>query len=131
VDVGFGDAWIAPLPLRDGFSRVERQKTVALERFDGGWLYSEGDGTRSDPQFAFTEDPLSLADFEEMNVWQQTSPDSHFTRRRVCSLLTRDGRITLAGDRLIETGADGRTESVVDAADVPSVLRERFGVDLT
>jgi N-hydroxyarylamine O-acetyltransferase len=130
VDVGFGDAWIAPLPLRDGFSRRERRKVVALERFEDGWLYSEDTGAGPAPQFAFTEEPLGLADFEDMNVWQQTSPDSGFTGRRVCSLLTADGRVTLANDRLIETGADGRTEETVDPADVPVLLRERFGVEL-
>jgi N-hydroxyarylamine O-acetyltransferase len=66
-----------------------------------------------------------------MCLHQQTSPDSHFTRKRVCSLATADGRITLSGDRLITTSGGTRTETAVDGEEgFRSALRERFRIIL-
>jgi N-hydroxyarylamine O-acetyltransferase len=40
--------------------------------------------------------PHEYADYEEMCRYHQTSPQSHFTRRRICSRATADGRVTLS-----------------------------------
>jgi N-hydroxyarylamine O-acetyltransferase len=61
--------------------------------------------------------------------YHQTSPDSHFTRNRVCSLATLHGRVTLSGMRLIIT-SNGRKEAQVLAAEADwhAALRDHFGI---
>ena len=63
--------------------------------------------------------------------YQQTSPDSSFTKKSVCSLATRDGRITLSNGRLIVT-AEGRREerNVASVEEYRTLLRAHFGFDI-
>jgi N-hydroxyarylamine O-acetyltransferase len=49
-----------------------------------------------------------------MCVWQQTSPDSSFTTRRVCTRATLNGRITLRDMLLITTVNGQRSERQLD-----------------
>ena len=66
-----------------------------------------------------------------MCVWQQTSPDSSFTTRRICSRATPEGRITLSDLRLITTINGQRSERLLEhEADYESALQEHFGIVL-
>jgi N-hydroxyarylamine O-acetyltransferase len=132
ADVGFGDAFVEPLPLLDGFEREEPGRTVGLVRRGDDWLYRERrHGGGWETQFAFTTRPHPLADFAERNEWQQTSADSHFTRGRVASRLTATGRVTLSGDRLITTTHGRRAETrLTGEDDVRAALADHFGIVL-
>ena len=79
-------------------------------------------------EYLFTLDPHELGDYAPMCDWQQTSPDSSFTKKRVCSVATPDGRVTLTADKLIVTTAGVREERDVGAEEWEEVLRERFGI---
>jgi N-hydroxyarylamine O-acetyltransferase len=73
----------------------------------------------------------SLADFVPTCWWQQTSPESHFTRSTICSRLTEDGRISLSGRTLIRTSGGSRTEQELPAdAAVLAAYRDHFGIML-
>lgn len=129
ADVGFGDGFIEPLPLRHGVVAHERGKDVGLVREGGWWHYRErADDGKWRTQFVFTTAPHPLADFEPRNLWQQTSPESHFTRGPVVSRLTPTGRLTLRGTHLITTTLGRREEAVLDEADVPAALAGHFGI---
>ncbi|MGW5241258.1 arylamine N-acetyltransferase family protein [Monashia sp. NPDC004114] len=132
VDVGFGDAFVEPIPLRDGAGHHELGKDVGLERdVDGTWLYRERrDGEEWHTQYVFTSEPHPLAAFAERNLWQQTSPDSHFTQKSVVSRLTETGRITLSDRRLITTTHGRRDERELDEAAASAALAEHFGIVL-
>lgn len=130
TDVAFGDAFEAPLPLLDGFERAERAKRVRLVRRGDRWAWQGDGGEGWQGGYTFSTVPRRLADFAAMNVWQQTAPESVFRTRPMCTRLTADGRVTIAGDRLIETGPAGRRETVLADGELPQVLRERFGVVL-
>ena len=135
VDVGFGDAFLEPLPLEDGFSRQEGEKAVGLARAeDGGWGYCEDHGNGWGAQYLFSTRTRRMAEFEDRNRWQQTSPQSHFTQKRVASRVTESGRVTLslaAGARRLITTEDGvRSERDVPAADVARVLEQHFSIRL-
>jgi N-hydroxyarylamine O-acetyltransferase len=81
--------------------------------------------------YSFTEIPRQYADFVDRCVYQQTSPDSHFTQAMLCSLATPEGRITIAGDRLITTIGDERQEQEIrDEADLHDLLLTHFGIEL-
>jgi N-hydroxyarylamine O-acetyltransferase len=61
--------------------------------------------------------------------FHQTSPDSHFTKGRVCSRATEDGRVTLTDMRLITTSEQVRHERTLESQDeYDRVLREQFGI---
>ncbi len=47
-------------------------------------------------QYRFTLQPYEYADYAEMCRYHQTSPQSHFTRARICSRATEQGRVTLS-----------------------------------
>lgn len=130
ADVGFGDAFIEPLRLLDGEQRAEPGKDVGLAREGDDWHYRERrTGSEWHTQYVFSPTPHPLADFEARNVWQQTSPESHFTRSRVASRLTPTGRVTLSGDRLITTTHGRRHEERLSGEDaVAAALAEHFGL---
>ncbi len=65
-----------------------------------------------------------------MCQFHQTSPESGFTKRWICSKATPDGRITVANRRLIVTGEGRREESVLSTDDeLRQCLRDHFGIE--
>lgn len=86
------------------------------------------------PQYRLETRPRVLGDFAAGAWWHSTHPLSHFTRSLVCSRLTEDGgRITLSGRVLKTTAADGacETRELATDAEVLTVYRERFGIELS
>ena len=80
-------------------------------------------------QYRFTLRPHVLADFAERCRFHQTSPESHFTQGRLCTLPTPGGRITLSEMRLITTAGGQRAERMLSSeAEYAAILRETFGV---
>jgi N-hydroxyarylamine O-acetyltransferase len=81
------------------------------------------------PQYGFTLRSYQLADFAGMCHYHQTSPESHFTQKRVCSLATPAGRVTLSDMRLIITQNGERQERILASQEeYAKALREYFGV---
>ena len=131
ADVGFGDSFREPLLLDEQGAQSQEWGAYRIAR-DGEQLTLERrDGDLWKPQYRFTLRPYQFADFAEMCRYHQTSPDSHFTQRRTCSLATIDGRITLTDMRLITTTGEGRHErELTDEHEYEAILRERFGMQL-
>ncbi len=126
ADVGFGDSFTAPLRLDDPGDQIRDGQTYRLERSDGRVTLLQ-EGTR---QYAFTLTPRRMPEFQGMCDALQTPP-GHFTDAPICSLLTEDGRVSLAGMRLITTTSAGRVErELADEGERAAVLLETFGVDL-
>jgi N-hydroxyarylamine O-acetyltransferase len=84
-----------------------------------------------DPQYRIERRERALADFVPTCWWQQTSPDSHFTRSTICSRLTGEGRISLSGRTLIRASGGTRTEQDLGAdSEVLAAYRDHFGIAL-
>ena len=81
-------------------------------------------------QYAFTTQPRAFADFEPMCRYHQTSPESIFTRKQICTLATPDGRVSLEDNHLIITHHGAREEREVAPEEKAGLLRELFGIDL-
>jgi N-hydroxyarylamine O-acetyltransferase len=63
--------------------------------------------------------------------YHQASPESHFTRRRICSRATPAGRISLSDLKLIETSDEHRNEREFTGEEQwRSTLEELFGIEL-
>lgn len=131
ADVGFGDSFLEPLLLDKESEQTQGARAyrfvldgdhrILLQRnFDGSWA----------PQYRFNLVPHVYTDYEEMCVHQQTSPESHFTKGRICTRATATGRITLSELRLITTlNAGERSEQeLTDEAEYSAALRQHFGI---
>src|SRR5260221_14062802 len=81
-------------------------------------------------QYRFTLKPYHYSDFAEICRYHETSSQSHFTRARICSRATTDGRITLSGLRLITSADDGlRQERILtNDEEYATILRDHFGI---
>ena len=129
ADVGFGDTFVEPLLFVSGASREESGQRFGVANEGGIWEIFKQDKDGKAALYRFADVPRRLSDFEDMNQYQQTSPESGFTRRRICTRATSQGRITLAGMRFIVTSSGLRDERTLrDQSELRRCLRERFGI---
>jgi N-hydroxyarylamine O-acetyltransferase len=130
ADVGFGDSFREPLRL--DVREVQQQGDCAyrIDEDSGGLILSRRDSTGAwRGQYRFTLAPHVYADYAGMCHYHQTSPQSHFTKQRLCSLATPDGRVTISGARLIVTCGRERRETMLDCERAyADALREHFGI---
>jgi N-hydroxyarylamine O-acetyltransferase len=131
VDVGFGDSFLEPLLLDE--RSEQRQGTRAYRILPGNShliLMQRDDGDEWQAQYRFTLQPHTFADYEEMCRYHQTSPQSHFTRARICSRATGEGRVTLSEMRFITTAQSGERQerTLTSQEEYASILREHFGI---
>lgn len=130
ADVGFGDSFVEPLRLEPGLEQEQFGRRYRIAASESGFhLEANADGAWT-KQYLFTLQPRQLSEFAGMCHYHQTSPDSPFTHKRVCSLATPNGRITVSGDKLIETRNGEREERALTGDERLAILRERFGVSL-
>jgi N-hydroxyarylamine O-acetyltransferase len=131
ADVGFGDCFLEPLRLDSPMAQVHGGRIYRLTSIDSAFaleVMAEGKWKR---EYAFTLQPREFSEFSGMCHYHQTSSESHFTQQRICSLATPEGRVTLSGEKLIETRGGTRQEALLTAdPDWRAQLSERFGVTL-
>jgi len=131
VDVGFGDSFPELLRLDEESTQGQGIHTYRIER-EGKFLVLMKQTNENEwkSQYRFTLKPYQYSDFAEMCRYHQTSSQSHFTRARICSRATTDGRITLSGLRLITSADDGlRQERILtDDEEYATILRDHFGI---
>ncbi|HEX3530246.1 MAG TPA: arylamine N-acetyltransferase [Thermoanaerobaculia bacterium] len=131
VDVGFGDLFRQPLRLDERGPQIQDGSTYRIDPDEEGrmtLLRSDGDGPWNG-QYRFSLEPHVYADFAERCIYQETSPESHFKQRRICSLATPDGRVSLSEMKLITTRNGERLErELTDEAEYAELLKELFGI---
>ncbi len=131
ADVGFGDSFIEPVLLNHEVQALNGDSYRLAQERDNWVLYRERPATNWEPQYAFSLQPRRLDEFRAMCQYHQTSPDSSFTSKSVCSLATEDGRVTLSNDRFIVTSGGNRQEHTVASNQAyQDLLRIHFGLDL-
>lgn len=134
VDVGFGDSFREPLRLDETAEQVQGNRAYRILR-DGDYfvLLQKPAAGEWQPQYRFTLEPHEFAHYAEMCRYHQTSPLSHFTRGRVCTLATESGRITLSEMRFITTSNSGEKQerALTTPEQFAAMLRERFGIVMT
>jgi len=130
ADVGFGDLFLEPLRIQPGLEQADRAGTFRIVESGERLLLEkkQPDGTWSG-QYSFTFQSRRLEEFTGMCEYHQTSPESHFTQNKICSRATAEGRITLAGMKLIVTRNGQREERTLGSEpDWRGVLRDQFGI---
>lgn len=127
VDVGFGRFSNGPLRLAERGPQADPEGEFRVVETAAGMVDVWRD---RNPEYRLDPRPFRLQDFAPTCWYQQTSPESHFTRSLTCTLLTPAGRMTLAGTRLIHTDGAGRTERELTDAETLATYRDVFGIVL-
>jgi N-hydroxyarylamine O-acetyltransferase len=118
ADVGFGAFTAEPLRIVADLEQPDAAGTFFIKRFDDGYLeVAKRDGEAWQSEYIFKPFGRALAEFEEMCRFHQTSPESHFTQGKVCSIMTETGRKTLTDKKFIETNDGEKRETKINSED--------------
>ena len=130
TDVGFGDSFREPLRLDERDEQEQGNRAYRIDTDGAEFTLMQRDDDEWKAQYRFNLAPHVYADYEAMCRYHQTSPESHFTRGRICSLATTEGRISLSEMRFITTSNAGEKQerALTSEAEYAAILRERFGI---
>jgi len=129
VDVGFGDSFLEPLKIDISSEQCQGDQAFRIISDDAYRVVQRRRNHEWKPEYRFTLQPYNYSDFEEMCRYHQTSPESHFTQKRICSLATSDGRITISDMLFIVTSNDVREERNLESLkEYENLLLQRFGI---
>lgn len=131
VDVGFGSFAAASLKFVPDLVQKDENGTFIVRRYDENYFeIAKMDGSDWKSEYIFTPRARALAEFAGMCEFHQTSPESHFTRGKVCSLMTETGRKTLTDRQFIETRAGRKIETGVETEEeFERILAREFGIE--
>ncbi|HEY6935604.1 MAG TPA: arylamine N-acetyltransferase [Terriglobales bacterium] len=132
ADVGFGDSFVEPLRLLPGIAQKDGSQIYRITESAGTLQLEKWENANSwNPSYLFTLQPRQMQEFAGMCHYHQTSPESSFTRKRLCTRATRDGRITLSDMKLVFTRDGKKEEQVLSSEDEwRAALRQHFEVVL-
>ena len=130
ADVGFGDTFRTPIEIYGG----EVNDVSGHYRIKGGnnasvlQLENENEWI---PQYSFSLTPRKFSDYKQMCDFQQDNPASHFRIRKICTIATESGRITLSNYSL--TIAEGKSKNKItfdDQEEFNTYLKKYFDIDI-
>lgn len=144
VDVGWGDTFTQPLDIDNlewqeegvalsGEAVSKGLRAYRLEPFkDGYQLWQRGYEGKIERQYYFDLTPHQFpAEYEAACHYHQTSSQSIFTRNRIISRLTENGRISLDNNRLIITTNGQREEAPLQSEEeFHDLLKKNFDIVL-
>ena len=114
TDVGFGEFTFEPLKLQLGNIQKDERGDYKIDKYENGYLsVSKIENKGQTSEYIFKNQKKDLKEFEEMCMYHQTSPDSHFTNKRLITLPTKNGRITISGNILKIRVLESTTEFVL------------------
>ncbi|HEV7964531.1 MAG TPA: arylamine N-acetyltransferase [Actinoplanes sp.] len=129
ADVGFGNHSTYPLLFTSRDEQIDPGGRFTLIDAEADDVDVVKDGTS---EYRIERRERLLADFGPTCWWQQTSPESHFTRGTICSRIDDGGRISISGRTLIRTNGAARSELPLPTDDdVLAAYRDHFGIILT
>ena len=133
VDVGFGDTFRNPIALPDG-NVEDISGTYRVQPFGSApdtYILQKQENNGWQHVYSFTTHPRVISDFEKMCTFHQTSPESHFTQEVICTMATKNGRVSLTNDFLTITDTSSKIKTkVVSEKDFTHKLRDHFGIEL-
>lgn len=132
ADVGFGEFAFAPLKISIGEEQKDERGFFRINNFDNNYLVVQkksSEGWKN--EYLFSMKPKVLNDFTEKCEYHQTSAESHFTRKKLCSIPLINGRITLT-DKILKISNDNSTEEteVKNEAHFNKLLKKYFNIEM-
>lgn len=117
ADVGFGAFTAEPLRLVADLEQEDETGVFVIKKYDEDYLEvakKEGDSWES--EYIFKPFARDLAEFAGMCDFHQSSPESHFTLNKLCSIMLPDGgRKTLTDKKFIQTKNGAKSEIEVNS----------------
>ena len=130
ADVGFGAFTTEPLQFVLNEEQRDDAGIFIIRQFDDGYYeIAKKNGQDWKSEYIFRPLSRDLSEFTQMCDFQQYSPESHFTKGKVCSLLTASGRKTLTNKSFIVT-SDGEKEEtpVLSDEEFDRILMREFNI---
>jgi N-hydroxyarylamine O-acetyltransferase len=130
VDVGFGAFTSEPLRFVPGEKQQDAAGIFIIRKFSNGYLeVAKQEGSEWRSEYIFKDAERRLSEFAGMCDFQQYSPDSHFTKGKLCSIMTESGRKTLTDKTFIVTTNRKKPElPVASDAEFYEILDREFGI---
>ena len=130
ADVGFGAFAAESLRFVLDEEQQDTSGVFVIRKFEKDYLEVArmNDGELKS-EYTFTDKARELREFSEMCDFQQYSTDSHFTKGKLCSIMTETGRKTLTDKSFIVTTHIGKEETPVNSdAEFYRLLASEFGI---
>jgi N-hydroxyarylamine O-acetyltransferase len=133
TDVGFGEFAAGPLVITAEIEQTDDTGIFRIRQLDDGYLdVDKRQGSVWKPEYMFMPIERNLPEFGPRCEFQQYSPDSHFLKGKICSIMTETGRKTLQDSKFIITENGRRSEIPVDGeAAFNEVLLREFDIKRT
>lgn len=132
VDVGFGEFTFHSLKIELNTIQNDERGNFRIEQHDDEYLrVSKQVNGNYIPEYIFSTKERALSEFGEMCIYNQTSPQSHFTQKKLCSIPTNGGRITLTSELLKITAGDSSIEEKINSDEgFTANLEKYFGINM-
>lgn len=132
ADVGFGEFAFAPLKIAIGYEQKDERGIFRINNYDEQYLVVQKKISSGwNNEYLFSLNQRNLIEFAERCNYHQTSPDSHFTQKKLCSIPIENGRITLTDKSLKFTNSDKVEEvEIQDDAHFDELLKKYFNIEI-
>ncbi len=133
ADVGFGnDGIIAPLLLREYMDQKQFAHTYRLIKDPKfGYILQKKRGSEYDSLYAFTLEECYPMDFIMSHHFTSTFPDSFFTKMKMVTMPTKEGRITLTDNQFKHVKNGNVSEKAIkNDGEFNIILKGYFNLDL-
>lgn len=131
VDVGFGRFSLAPLEIQMQVPIVDALGLFQFDTYKEEYIQINSlEKETSIAQYIFKLQEREWVDFEEMCWFHQKSANSHFTQKKMISILTPNGRMTLNDKLLKITTGEEVKEVEFEAEQFPVFLKTYFNITL-
>ena len=129
ADVGNGKSVREPLLFDGSNERSAEGLRYRVGRVEDSYALFETDAAGAwRPRYLIDMTPRKREEFRSVCDWTQTSPDSIFTQRTLCTIARPDGRATLLNNTLTIIKNDAIVEREVNSEQWESTVRETFGI---
>lgn len=130
ADVGFGAFTTEPLRFVVGEKQQDQAGIFVIRKFDDEYFeVAKQDESTWRSEYIFKDVARELSEFAEMCDFQQYSPESHFRKGKLCSIMTETGRKTLTDKSFIITTRGEKKETPVNSdAEFYELLEREFGI---
>lgn len=132
TDVGFGDFTFEPLQFNLNTIQKDERGAYIIDTYDEDYFRVNKMVKKiKTPEYIFNPKSRDFQEFKGMCLYHQTNSNSHFTKKRLISLPTENGRITITGNKLKIAEFDQVNESeILDEMDFNEKLMTLFNVNI-
>ncbi len=130
VDVGFGEFTFEPLKIELNTVQTDPNGDFVIDKYNDEYFrVNKVVNGELVPEYIFKKTERELLDFKEMCYYHQSNPNSHFMKKRLISLPTKNGRITISGNTLkIKENDSVQEKTLKDEDDFNNQLLKFFKI---